>query len=146
MIERLSAKDYDAANASVPQSPINVKNFEAPRKNSVLPHDSEEGEDDEIADIVDFDGGHRTNFRGKLKVLDGPGLGPEPARMPSTTNLTSTLFRLKNIKERFKVPTEARAGRTTTVNSLANSFRAKDTEAVVLQKKSAYEIRLRYLS
>ena len=96
-----------------------------------------------MADIVDFDGGHKTNFSGKLKMLDGPGLGPEPARMPSTTNLTSTLFRLKNIKERFKVPGRPRH---TSTNSLAQSLKVKDTEAVVLQKKSAYEIRLRYLS
>ena len=71
-------------------------------------------------------------------MVDGPGLDLELARLPSTTNMTTSLFSLKAFKDGLN-------GKGLT-HSTVNPFGTADREAVVLQKKSDHELRMRYLS
>ena len=101
LMKRLTLLDYDADLASPQQSfrvPSYVKINDRKQHNSFKQDANltDEEDENEMADTVDFDGGSKTDFKSKLSVLDGPGLGPEPARLPSTSNLASTLFRLKS--------------------------------------------------
>ena len=72
--------------------------------------------------------------------VNGPGLEPEDARLPSTSNLTTTLFKQKRFKE-----LKDKAG-VSNVQSRTASLVQKHDEAVFLQPKSDVDLRMRYMS
>ena len=70
-------------------------------------------------------------------------------RMPSTTNITTTFFKQKGFK---KMTDNIRASsilNTSLIKAINTKKAGKDKEndqAVILQKKSNFEMRMRYLS
>ena len=72
--------------------------------------------------------------------VNGPGLEPEDARKPSTSNLTTTLFKQKRFKE-----LKDKAG-VSNVQSRTASYIQRNDESVFLQPKSDVDLRMRYMS
>ena len=86
---------------------LTMFDFDADMASPIMPKLGAQSQADSFEDRIEHNSGA---YHGrqvpkkftKIVLVNGPGLDPEPIRLPSTTVMTSTLFRSKAFKDMLK--------------------------------------------